>query len=141
MALEYGMDVKTLQEVLGHASVDVTLDTYSHVTGEMQRLAAEKIGRTIGKDTVAKATKTETKPHEPLKVSFTPYRGRIRRRGTGCVSRISDTTWEGRYSPRLPDGKRDQHVIYAHSEEECERLLTEMIRVVKEQRAAQKMGY
>ena len=42
--------------------------------------------------------------------------------------------------PRLPDGKRDQHVIYAHSEEECERMLAEMIREVKEQRAGQKMG-
>ena len=53
------------------------------------------------------------------------------KRGTGCISKINDNTWEGRYSPRLPDGKRDQHVIYAHSEEECERLLAEMIEQVK----------
>ena len=49
-------------------------------------------------------------------------------------------TREGRYSPRLPDGRRDQHVIYAHSEEECERLLAEMIREVKEKRETQNMG-
>ncbi len=55
------------------------------------------------------------------------------------MSRINDTTWEGRYSPRLPDGKRDQHVIYAHSEEECERMLAEMIREVKGQRPIQKL--
>ena len=65
---------------------------------------------------------------------FTPYRGKIRKRGTGCVSRINDRLWEGRYSPRNPDGTRACHTVYAHSEEECEDMLAEMIERVKEER-------
>ena len=137
MSLGYGMDIKTLAATLGHASAETTLNIYSHVTDEMCRSAAEKIDRAMGgpnADTACVA------PVSPQKKPFVAQPGKIRRRGTGCVSRISDTTWEGRYSPRLPDGKRDQHVIYAHSEEECERLLAEMIREVKEQSAVQKLG-
>ncbi len=137
MALRYGMDVKTLASTLGHASAETTLDTYSHVTEEMRRQAAAKIERAMGAPDTGEA---DAAPEKPPKETFEPYKGKIRRRGTGCVSRISDTTWEGRYSPRLPDGSRDQHVIYAHSEEECERLLAEMIREVKEQRATQNLG-
>ena len=137
MSLGYGMDIKTLASTLGHASAETTLNIYSHVTDEMRRSAAEKIDRAMG------GPDTDVRPVEapsPQKKPFTAQPGKIRRRGTGCVSRISDTTWEGRYSPRLPDGSRDQHVIYAHSEEECERMLAEMIQEVKEQRAAQKLG-
>ena len=131
------MDIKTLASTLGHASAETTLNIYSHVTDEMRRSAAEKIDRAMGGPDADAAC---VAPVSPQKKPFTAKPGKIRRRGTGCVSRISDTTWEGRYSPRLPDGKRDQHVIYAHSEEECERLLAEMIREVKEQRTAQKLG-
>ena len=38
------MDVKTLSAMLGHVSAATTLDTYTHVTGDMQKGAAEKIG-------------------------------------------------------------------------------------------------
>ena len=37
------MHPKVVSERLGHASVGITLDTYSHVTPGMQREAAEKI--------------------------------------------------------------------------------------------------
>ncbi len=99
--------------------------------------AAKKIDRAMGGPD---ADEARVEAPSPQKKPFTAQPGKIRRRGTGCVSRISDTTWEGRYSPRLPDGKRDQHVIYAHSEEECERLLAEMIREVKEKRETQELG-
>ena len=43
---------------------------------------------------------------------------------------IKDNLWEGRYSPIYPDGKRRPRNVYAHSEEECETLLKEVIREV-----------
>ena len=44
MALSSGVDVKTLSSMLGHYSAGFTLDTYTHITNDMQRGAAEKIG-------------------------------------------------------------------------------------------------
>lgn len=44
MALFSGVDVKTLSSMLGHYSAGFTLDTYTHITDDMQRGAAEKIG-------------------------------------------------------------------------------------------------
>ena len=37
------MHPKVVQERLGHATVSITLDTYSHVIGTLQREAAERI--------------------------------------------------------------------------------------------------
>ncbi|MBQ3979792.1 MAG: site-specific integrase, partial [Lachnospiraceae bacterium] len=65
---------------------------------------------------------------------FEPKKGLIRRRGTGCVSQINDHLWEGRYSPQNPDGTRENRTVYAHSEEECEAMLAEMIARVKGER-------
>ena len=48
MALEYGMDVKTLSATIGHVSSATTLDIYSHITDTMQRQAAVHIDRKIG---------------------------------------------------------------------------------------------
>ena len=44
MAIQNGVDVKTVASMLGHYSAAFTLDTYTHVTADMQRGAAEKIG-------------------------------------------------------------------------------------------------
>ena len=44
LALQNGVDVKTLSQMLGHFSSGFTLDTYTHVTDRMQEQAAEKIG-------------------------------------------------------------------------------------------------
>jgi site-specific recombinase XerD len=44
MAIQNGVDVKTVASMLGHYSAAFTLDTYTHVTKEMQQGAAEKIG-------------------------------------------------------------------------------------------------
>ena len=49
LALENGMDVKTLSAMLGHVSAVTTLDIYTHITGDMQRAAAASIDRSIGK--------------------------------------------------------------------------------------------
>lgn len=43
-ALTSGVDAKTLSGILGHTKPSFTLDTYTHVTGDMQRKAAEIVG-------------------------------------------------------------------------------------------------
>ena len=40
-ALASGVDAKTLSGILGHTQASFTLDTYTHVTGDMQRQAAQ----------------------------------------------------------------------------------------------------
>ena len=49
MALEHGMDVKTLSATIGHVSSATTFDIYSHITDTMQRQTAVHIDRKIGK--------------------------------------------------------------------------------------------
>ena len=44
LALQNGVDVKTLSAMLGHYSVGFTLDTYAHVTTSMQKQAANAVG-------------------------------------------------------------------------------------------------
>jgi integrase len=39
---------KVVSERLGHASVTITLDTYSHVLPTMQKAAAEKLDKLFG---------------------------------------------------------------------------------------------
>ena len=46
-ALASGVDAKTLAGVLGHTKASFTLDTYTHVTGDMHRNAAEIVGNVI----------------------------------------------------------------------------------------------
>lgn len=53
--IELGMDVKSLSEVLGHASVQITLDIYVHSSDRLKREAIDKLesfsGRTCGQET------------------------------------------------------------------------------------------
>ena len=50
MALENGMDIKTLSAMLGHVSAATTLDIYTHITGDMLSEAAAKIDRGLGNE-------------------------------------------------------------------------------------------
>ncbi len=144
-AIQYGMDVKTLAATIGHASVETTLNIYSHITDEMQKNAAQKIDQTIGAVTGVQATceedaaETEQFTNNEQLAPFEPYKGVRRKPGTGCISQISETTWEGRYSPRV-HGKKITRNVYAHSLEECETKLAEMIREMKEEITAQELG-
>ena len=47
-AISSGVDVKTLSNILGHSKSSFTLDTYTHVTTEMQKNAAEKVENMLG---------------------------------------------------------------------------------------------
>ena len=71
-------------------------------------------------------------------VEFTPYKPKIRKPGTGCVTMINDHLYEGRYTPTNAYGKRESHNIYAKTREECEEKLAEMIAEVKVQIKAEK---
>ena len=143
-AIQYGMDVKTLAATIGHASVETTLNIYSHVTDEMQKNAAQKIDQTIGAVTGVRATckedaaEAEQGNNKEQPAKFEPYKGIRRKPGTGCISQICETTWEGRYSPRV-NGKKITRNVYAHSLEECEVKLAEMIREMKEEITVQKL--
>ena len=44
LAIQQGVDVKTVSSILGHYSAGFTLDTYTHVTGEMRKEAADRMG-------------------------------------------------------------------------------------------------
>ena len=46
-ALASGVDAKTLSGILGHTKASFTLDTYTHVTGDMHRNAAEIVGNVV----------------------------------------------------------------------------------------------
>ena len=47
LALQNGVDVKTVSGMLGHFSVGFTLDTYAHVTTASQRQAAKTMGSVL----------------------------------------------------------------------------------------------
>ena len=131
------MDVKTLSAMLGHVSAASTLDIYTHITDDMQRTAAVNIDRGIGKaapqgDTSEPGQETAlAQAEKPRMTDFKPYVGSKRRPGTGCVSEINDHLFEGRYSPKWPDGKKHSRNVYAHTREECEEKLRVLIAEMK----------
>ena len=47
MALQNGVDVKTVTSMLGHYSAGFTLNTYTHATAQMKQDAADTIGVVI----------------------------------------------------------------------------------------------
>jgi integrase len=47
LMLSHGVHPKVVSEMLGHSSVGITLDLYSHVTPTLQREAAERIGKAL----------------------------------------------------------------------------------------------
>ena len=129
LALEEGMDVKTLSAILGHVSSDVSLDVYAHTTTTMQQEAAKTIERRISQNRSLMFTPSNV-PQKAEKIPFTPKKPKHRKHGTGCVSELNDHLFEGRYSPFV-NGKRISYNVYAKTREECEELLAELISTVK----------
>ena len=72
MALSSGVDVKTLSSMLGHYSAGFTLDTYTHITNDMQRGAAEKIGGSMETAT-AKPEPEQPDPPEESRCKVIPF--------------------------------------------------------------------
>lgn len=131
MALENGMDVKTLSAMLGHVSSSTTLDVYSHVTDTMQEKAAISIDRRIGKtDAMYQETSKKTVVDQR---DFKAVEGNRRRPGTGCLHQIGEHLWEGRFSKKV-DGKRIAKNVYGKTKDECEAKLAVLIEQMKEDR-------
>ena len=114
-----------LAKILGYVVLILhwfTLNIYSHITDTMQQQAAARIDREIaGADTpipepnaTDKASDSEA-DDQPTEPKFEPYKGKIRKPGTGCVTMINDHLYEGRFSPRV-NGKRIARNIYAKEE-------------------------
>lgn len=143
-ALEHGMDIKTLSAIIGHVSSATTLDIYSHITDEMQKNAANKIEKHFAKKEPFEQSEYEAEKvpekavNAPCSANFEPYKGKIRKSGTGGIYKINDNLFEGRYSPTNARGKREVHTVYAKTREECEKLLEEMIPKVRAEIKAEK---
>ena len=133
-SLEHGMDIKTLSTIIGHVSSTTTLNTYTHVTDAMRQSAADKIDRGIGR--AEPKPRQEPVPQKPVPSTFQARKGQRRKPGTGCVSRINDHLWEGRYSPII-NGQRMARNIYAKTEAECEEKLATLIQEMKSAIAAE----
>ena len=130
MALENGMDIKTLSAMLGHVSAATTLDIYTHITSDMLSEAAAKIDRGLGNEVAEDSAEAN-----PL-TDFQPVMRRTRKPGTGCITEINDHLFEGRYSPTWPDGTKHSKCVYAHTREECEEKLKVLIQQLNAERKA-----
>lgn len=140
IAIENGMDIKTLSNMIGHISAETTLNIYSHITDTMQAQAAVKIDRKIGgadAEMPKIEEKAQTAEQIPKQTEFTPYTGKIRKSGTGCITMINENLYEGRFTPRV-NGKRISKNVYAKTREECEQKLAELIKTMKSEIAAEK---
>ena len=128
MALENGMDIKTLSAMLGHVSAATTLDIYTHITGDMLSEAAAKIDRGPGNEVA------EDSPEANPLADFQSVMRRTRKPGTGCITELNDHLFEGRYSPTWPDGTKHSKCVYAHTREECEEKLKVLIQQLNAER-------
>ena len=120
-----------------------TLNIYSHITDTMQQQAAVRIDREIGGTDAEMPEPPPPKASEPTPTKatpekeFEPYKGKIRKSGTGCVTMINDHLYEGRFTPRV-NGKRISKNVYAKTREECEEKLAELIKTMKAEIAEMK---
>ncbi len=48
MALEAGVDLKTVSTMLGHSTISTTADVYAHVSPALMRSAADRLDKTLG---------------------------------------------------------------------------------------------
>ena len=121
-----------------------TLNIYSHITDTMQQQAAVRIDREIGGTDAQMPEPEPPKASEPTPTKatpekeFEPYKGKIRKSGTGCVTMINDHLYEGRFTPTNADGKRISRNIYAQTREECEAKLAVLIVEMKAEIKAEK---
>jgi integrase len=63
--LELGENPKVTQKMLGHSSIEMTLDTYSHVLPSLERQAAEKLEGLLASMQNAAATAPKKEPPQP----------------------------------------------------------------------------
>ena len=133
----------TAFSMIGHISSETTLNIYSHITDTMQQQAAVRIDRKIGGTNAEMPEPEPPKASEqptakaPTEAKFEPYKGKIRKLGTGCGTMINEHLYEGRFTPRV-NGKRISKNVYAKTREECEEKLAELIVEMKAEIKAEK---
>lgn len=132
MALENGMDIKTLFAMLGHVSAATTLDICTHITGDMLSEVVAKIDRGLGNEVAEDSSEAAQNPL----ADFQPVMRHTRKPGTRCLTQINDHLFEGRYSPTWPDGTKYSKCVYAHTREECEEKLKVLIQQLNAERKA-----
>ena len=49
-ALEAGVDLKTVSDMLGHSTIEITADIYLHISYEQQNIAIDKISNFLYND-------------------------------------------------------------------------------------------
>jgi len=76
---------------------------------------------------------SNSKKKKTPQAKFDPKKGKMRKPGTGCISKIND-----RYSPKDAYGKRMARNIYAPTREECEEKLAVLIKEMNAEIAEQK---
>lgn len=64
---------------------------------------------------------------------FTPYKGKIRKSGSGCIYKFNDHLYDGSFSPTHANGKRVKHNVYAETREKVEVKLAKLIEIVREE--------
>ena len=84
LALQNGVDIKTVSGMLGHYSAGFTLDTYAHVTTAAQKEAARAMGKVLA-NALWKYPKTKrgpgaAEPHPDL--AFGSYGSEFKRNQT-----------------------------------------------------------
>lgn len=134
-ALAQGMDVKTLSTIIGHVSTSTTLNVYAHATDTMREAAAMKIDRGIAK---AEPQESIENKRKPTMTTFRPIKHERRKHGTGHLGKTSANRWGGSYTAIWSDGGKRTRYVHADSEEECEKLLAELITEMKAELAAEK---
>jgi len=64
LLLESGENPKIVQELLGHSSISVTMDVYSHVIPGLKQQAVSKLTELINSDGVKSCVKEQNFPTE-----------------------------------------------------------------------------
>lgn len=112
------------------------LNVYAHVTGDMQRQAADKIDRGIGK--VGTPTESLQTNAGRAIMDFKAQGGKHRYWGSGYLGQRKGGRWAGRYTIKWPNVRKETRSVYASTEGECEKLLAVLITEIKVESATEK---
>ena len=116
LALQNGVDIKTVSGMLGHYSAGFTLDTYAHVTTAAQKAAARAMGKVLA-NALWKYPKTKrgpgaAEPHPDL--AFGSYGSEY---GSTPKVQKSVSTFLSNKQGKPSDFKRNQTVLWLRGQD------------------------
>ena len=116
LALQNGVDIKTVSGMLGHYSAGFTLDTYAHVTTAAQKEAARAMGKVLA-NALWKYPKTKrgpgaAEPHPDL--AFGSYGSEY---GSTPKVQKSVSTFLSNKQGKPSDFKRNQTVLWLRGQD------------------------